>query len=49
MREVIGQEKCAILREGTVIEDQEELGPVGSKALQGVREARREIPQIPFL
>lgn len=46
MSEPIGEEKCIVLREGPIIEDEKEFSPVLGRVLglDGMWIARREVP-----
>ncbi len=46
MHEPVAEEERVVLAEGAVVEDQQELAAVGTEALDRVRQARREIPQV---
>src|SRR6266478_9564619 len=48
MRHPFRNKECIILRKHTLIEDQEELASVWPQALDRMRIAGREIPQIAF-
>ncbi len=46
MREPVGDEERAVLGEAAAVEDEQELAAVGIEALDGVRDAGREEPEV---
>src|SRR6202011_2798893 len=48
MRHPFREKECTVFRKHTLIEDQEKLASVWLQALDGMRKAGREIPQIAF-
>lgn len=48
-RNPIGEQECRVLGEVAVVEDEEELGAIGTEALQRVRVARWEVPEVALL
>ncbi len=46
MRHPVREKECIVFRKQTLIEDQEELASVWPQALDRMRKAGREIPQI---